>query len=80
MILRPRLDDYKIIGYYLGKITISIGIVMMVPFIIAIGLGKSLVISLRRVPKPPAKTIQGIDESAMCNYCFSVGKSFSSTS
>jgi trk system potassium uptake protein TrkH len=35
MILKPRLDDYKIIGYYLGKITISIGIVMMIPFIIA---------------------------------------------
>jgi len=36
MILKPRLDDYKIIGYYLGKITISIGVVMMIPFIIAI--------------------------------------------
>ena len=36
MILKPRSDDYKIIGYYLGKIIISIGIVMMVPFIIAI--------------------------------------------
>ena len=36
MILKPRLDDYRIIGYYLGKITISIGIVMLIPFIIAI--------------------------------------------
>ena len=36
MILRPHLDDYKIIGYYLGKITISIGIAMMIPFIIAV--------------------------------------------
>jgi trk system potassium uptake protein len=36
MILKPRLDDYKIIGHYLGKITISIGIAMIVPFIIAI--------------------------------------------
>ncbi|MDP2929777.1 MAG: TrkH family potassium uptake protein [Candidatus Omnitrophota bacterium] len=36
MILKPRLDDYKIIGYYLGKITISIGIVMLIPFIVAV--------------------------------------------
>ena len=36
MILRPHLDDYKIIGYYLGKITMSIGIAMMIPFIIAV--------------------------------------------
>lgn len=36
MILKPQSDDYKIIGYYLGKITISIGIVMLIPFIIAI--------------------------------------------
>ncbi len=37
MILRPHLDDYKIIGYYLGKITISIGIAMVIPLIIAVG-------------------------------------------
>lgn len=36
MILRPRLDDYKIIGYHLGKITVSIGIAMMIPLIIAV--------------------------------------------
>ncbi|MDD5174689.1 MAG: TrkH family potassium uptake protein [Candidatus Omnitrophota bacterium] len=36
MILKPHLDDYKIIGHYLGKITISIGVAMMIPFIIAI--------------------------------------------
>jgi len=36
MILRPHLDDYKIIGYYLGKITVSIGIAMMIPLIIAV--------------------------------------------
>ncbi len=36
MILRPESDDYKIIGYYLGKITISIGFVMVIPFIVSI--------------------------------------------
>jgi trk system potassium uptake protein TrkH len=36
MILKPHLDDYRIIGYYLGKITISIGIAMMIPLIIAL--------------------------------------------
>jgi trk system potassium uptake protein TrkH len=35
MILRPHLDDYKIIGYYLGKIITSVGITMMIPLIIA---------------------------------------------
>jgi trk system potassium uptake protein TrkH len=37
MILRPDLDDYKIIGYYLGKVTIGIGILMLIPMTIAFG-------------------------------------------
>lgn len=36
MILRPDLDDYRIIGYYLGKIIISIGLAMTIPLLIAI--------------------------------------------
>lgn len=36
MILRPGLDDYKTIGYYLGKITISIGALMVIPLGIAL--------------------------------------------
>lgn len=36
MILKPTLEDYKIIGYYLGKITIGIAILMLVPFALAI--------------------------------------------
>ena len=36
MILRPTLEDYKIIGYYLGKIIIGLGLVMLVPFILAL--------------------------------------------
>lgn len=35
MILRPELEDFKIIGYYLGKITICLGILMVIPFVIA---------------------------------------------
>ncbi len=31
MILRPDSEDYKIIGYYLGKIIIGIGILMVIP-------------------------------------------------
>lgn len=37
MILKPTLGDYKIIGYYLGKITVGLGILMVVPLVIAIG-------------------------------------------
>lgn len=33
MILKPRLQDIRTIGYYLGKIIIGIGIVMLIPII-----------------------------------------------
>ncbi|MFA6079804.1 MAG: potassium transporter TrkG, partial [Candidatus Omnitrophota bacterium] len=36
MILKPELEDYKIIGYYLGKVTIGLGIMMAIPFILGI--------------------------------------------
>lgn len=36
MILKPTLEDYRIIGYYLGKITIALGVLMLIPFAIAI--------------------------------------------
>ncbi|MDP2913606.1 MAG: TrkH family potassium uptake protein [Candidatus Omnitrophota bacterium] len=36
MILAPVLDDYKITGYYLGKIIIGIALLMAIPFIIAV--------------------------------------------
>ena len=36
MILRPSLEDYKIIGYYLGKIIIGLAVLMIIPFLIAI--------------------------------------------
>ena len=36
MILKPRLEDAKVIGYYLGKIILGIGLVMLIP--IGIGL------------------------------------------
>jgi trk system potassium uptake protein TrkH len=36
MLIKPRLDNLRVIGYYLGQIIISIGLVMLVP--IAFGL------------------------------------------
>ena len=36
MILKPALEDYKIIGYYLGKIIIAIGVAMVIPLAIAL--------------------------------------------
>ena len=36
MILKPTSEDYKIIGYYLGKILVGIGILMFIPLAIAI--------------------------------------------
>lgn len=35
MILKPVADDYKIIGYYLGKITVGLALLMFIPFILA---------------------------------------------
>ncbi|MCK9572812.1 MAG: TrkH family potassium uptake protein [Candidatus Omnitrophica bacterium] len=37
MVLKPHLDDFKIIGYYLGKITIGIGLFMLIPIVCALG-------------------------------------------
>ena len=37
MILKPILEDYKIIGHYLGKITIGLGLLMVIPCVIALG-------------------------------------------
>jgi trk system potassium uptake protein TrkH len=40
MILKPQLSDIKNIGYYLGKITLGLGLVMFVPFIAGLVLFK----------------------------------------
>ncbi len=37
MILKPTLEDYKVIGHYLGKIIIGLGLLMVIPLIIAVG-------------------------------------------
>ncbi|MFA6281868.1 MAG: TrkH family potassium uptake protein [Candidatus Omnitrophota bacterium] len=36
MILKPHLEDVKIIGYYLGKIIIGLGLFMLIPIICAV--------------------------------------------
>ncbi|HOX54946.1 MAG TPA: TrkH family potassium uptake protein [Candidatus Omnitrophota bacterium] len=36
MILRPQIQDLKTIGYYLGKVTIGVGLCMFVPMIIGL--------------------------------------------
>src|SRR3989338_6323184 len=36
MILRPRINDIKNIGYYLGKIIIGLGLAMMAPIVIGL--------------------------------------------
>ena len=34
MILKPRLDDIKIIGFYLGKVILGLGLAMLVPIVL----------------------------------------------
>jgi trk system potassium uptake protein TrkH len=36
MILKPRLEDLQHIGYYLGKITIGLGLTLFIPFIMGL--------------------------------------------
>ncbi len=40
MILKPSADDYRIIGYYLGKITIGLGLIMLIPLVLAFVYGE----------------------------------------
>lgn len=37
MILKPVMEDYKVIGHYLGKIIIGLGLLMVIPLVIALG-------------------------------------------
>ncbi|MDP2923837.1 MAG: TrkH family potassium uptake protein [Candidatus Omnitrophota bacterium] len=40
MVLKPRLEDVKIIGYYLGKIIVGLGLAMMIPLVCAFAFGE----------------------------------------
>jgi trk system potassium uptake protein len=40
MILKPRLEDSKIIGFYLGKIILGLAATMVIPIILALALGE----------------------------------------
>lgn len=40
MILKPRLEDLKLIGYYLGKIIFGLALTMLIPIIIGLAFGE----------------------------------------
>jgi trk system potassium uptake protein TrkH len=40
MILKPRLEDIKNIGYYLGRIIVGLGLTMLVPILIGLAFGE----------------------------------------
>lgn len=40
MILKPTIEDFKIVGYYLGKIVLGLSIAMILPVGIGLGLGE----------------------------------------
>jgi trk system potassium uptake protein len=40
MLLRPGADDLRLIGFYLGKVLLGLGLVMLVPAIIALWMGE----------------------------------------
>ncbi len=40
MILKPRLEDIKIIGFYLGKIILGLSLTMLVPILIGLAFGE----------------------------------------
>ncbi|MHB8155293.1 MAG: TrkH family potassium uptake protein [Candidatus Omnitrophota bacterium] len=41
MILKPRLEDLKIIGFYLGKIILGLALTMVIPILIALCFGET---------------------------------------
>lgn len=63
MILKPRPEDLKIIGYYLGKIILGLALTMALP--IAVGLG------FREI-NPAMDFIIGLVISAICGYLLTV--------
>ncbi|MDI6690093.1 MAG: TrkH family potassium uptake protein [Actinomycetota bacterium] len=36
MLLRPRKSDFKIIGYYIGKVIITVGLLMFIPLVVGL--------------------------------------------
>jgi len=40
MVLKPRLEDIKTIGYYLGKIILGLGLTMLIPIVIGLAFGE----------------------------------------
>jgi hypothetical protein len=40
MILKPQLEDIKVIGYYLGKIIIGLALTMFLPILCGLGFGE----------------------------------------
>ena len=36
MILKPKLNDFKIIGFYLGKVILGLGLITIIPFLVAL--------------------------------------------
>ena len=63
MILKPRLQDLKIIGYYLGKIIIGLALTMIVPIIIGLCFGEA---------NPTLDFIIGIVVSVLCGHILMV--------
>jgi hypothetical protein len=37
MIVRPRLSDHLVIGKYTGKVIVGVGLLMVIPLLVAIG-------------------------------------------
>jgi len=63
MILKPQIEDYKIIGYYLGKIIIGIGILMIIPLAIAFAFYEM---------KPAADFLLSISLTILIGYVFTL--------
>ena len=66
MILKPSSDDYKIIGYYLGKITIGLGFIMAIPLLIAIGY-QEIAPAIDYLLSMSLTLLLGVALTAMCN-------------
>ncbi len=66
MILRPQLSDIKNIGYYLGRITTGMGLVMFVPFICGLVLFREFDSALDFLISADITLLIGVALSAFC--------------
>jgi trk system potassium uptake protein len=59
MILKPRIEDVKVVGFYLGKIVLGLAFFMLVPICVALSFGET---------NPALDFVIGLEISLLCGF------------